>query len=49
MKVGGKVRLARRVIYEQRKRPLQPGEVVKMDCGERLCVNEAHMIATHRG
>lgn len=48
MKVAGKVKLARRVIYERCKRPLQPGERVIMDCGERACVNEAHMIAKQR-
>lgn len=45
MKFKGKVKLARRVIYEQRKRPLQPGERVVMDCGERACVHPDHMNA----
>lgn len=48
MKVAGKVKLARRVIYQERRRVLQPGEIVKMQCGERLCVNEAHMEARQR-
>lgn len=45
MKVNGKTRLARRVIYEREKRPLQPGERVVMECGERQCVHSAHMHA----
>jgi hypothetical protein len=48
MKVDGKTRLARRVVYERKKRPLQPGEVVQMACGERLCVCASHMIAKQR-
>jgi hypothetical protein len=48
MKFEGKVKLARRVIYEQRRRPLQPGEIVKMQCGQRACVNDAHMEARLR-
>jgi hypothetical protein len=48
MKIGGRTRLARRVIYEREKRLLQLGEVVAMDCGERLCVLAAHMVAKHR-
>lgn len=48
MKVGGKTRLARRVVYERAKRLLLPGEVVEMGCGERLCVNVAHMHARPR-
>lgn len=46
MKVKGRTRLARRVIYEREKRALQPGEVVRMGCGERLCVCSAHMTTT---
>lgn len=45
MKVAGKIRLVRRVVYEREKRPLQPGEKVRMDCGERLCVRGGHMRA----
>jgi hypothetical protein len=48
MKVAGRTRLARRVIYERDKRPLQPGEIVEMGCGERLCLLAAHMIARQR-
>jgi hypothetical protein len=46
MKVAGKVKLARREIYRQQRGLLQPGDRVIMDCGERLCVNPAHMVAT---
>lgn len=45
MKVAGKTRLARRVIYEREKRLLQSGERVVMDCQERLCVDASHMRA----
>jgi hypothetical protein len=49
MKVDGKVRLARRVIYERSKGPLQPGEIVVMACEERACVRLDHMEARRRG
>jgi hypothetical protein len=43
MKLKGKTRLVRRVVYETQRRPLQPGERVIMECGERLCILAAHM------
>ena len=49
MKVAGKTRLARRVVYERERRPLQPGEIVVMECGERRCLWAAHMAARSRG
>lgn len=45
MKLAGKTQLARRVVYERERRPLQPRERVRMECGERLCVLHTHMHA----
>jgi hypothetical protein len=45
-RMTGRVVQVRRLVYEQRRRPLQPGEKVRMGCGERLCVLDSHMIAT---
>ena len=49
VKIEGKTRLLRRVVYARDKRPLQPGERVVMECGERLCVLSSHMVATPGG
>jgi hypothetical protein len=43
MKFQGKTRLARRVFFEQGRRPLLPGERIEMECGERACVLASHM------
>lgn len=48
MKVNGRTQLARRVIYERERRPLQPQEIVEMQCDERLCVEPSHMRAKRR-
>jgi hypothetical protein len=48
IKVAGRTRLARRVVYEQTRRPLQPGEIVEMSCGERRCLEPSHMVARRR-
>jgi hypothetical protein len=48
MRVDGRVVQVRRWVYELDRRPLAEGEVVRMQCGERLCVLAAHMLATPR-
>lgn len=48
MRVDGKVRQVRRVLYERARRPLKPGEVIELECEERLCVLVAHMHAKPR-
>jgi hypothetical protein len=47
-RVNGRVVQVRRLVYERERRPLLPGERVKMQCGERRCVWAAHMSATPR-
>lgn len=48
MRHEGKVQQVRRIWYERDKRMLLPGEVIRMQCRERLCVNTAHMLAEPR-
>jgi hypothetical protein len=46
LKIAGNVTdLAHRVAYELRKAPLGKGRVVRQICGEKLCVNPAHLKA----
>lgn len=45
---AGRVQPVRRVVYERDKRKLLPGEIVVMECDERLCVSGAHMRAKQR-
>lgn len=47
MKVDGRTRLVRRVVYERQRRLLQPGERVVMQCHERRCIRPDHMQAKH--
>ena len=39
----GKVQLVRRVVYQLKRGPIQPGRVIVLKCGERGCVNPEHM------
>lgn len=48
VRIDGKLRQVRRLVYENSRRKLSASETVKMQCDERLCVLPEHMKASPR-
>lgn len=44
----GRTLLARRWLWEQLHGPIAPGRVIASTCGNRGCVNPAHLVETHQ-